>query len=141
MRCSGSGGSVPRALIRWIFLIISHHGMHWLSQTGSQCSSFYTAGERTHSQVDCKKNQGHCHKGCPSPRSHTSAGLCYVPYAFKSEQCCTCHLHCKGVLVYVLKVYHKFYSPFPHFFFFLRKISPELTSAANPPLFAEEDWP
>ena len=25
------------------------------------------------------------------------------------------------------------------FFFFLRKISPELTSAANPPLFAEED--
>ena len=25
------------------------------------------------------------------------------------------------------------------FFFFLRKISPELT-AANPPLFAEEDW-
>ena len=27
-----------------------------------------------------------------------------------------------------------------NFFFFLRKISPELT-AANPPLFAEEDWP
>ena len=27
------------------------------------------------------------------------------------------------------------------FLFFLRKISPELTSAANPPLFAEEDWP
>ena len=26
-------------------------------------------------------------------------------------------------------------------FFFLRRISPELTSAANPPLFAEEDWP
>ncbi|WP_220492936.1 hypothetical protein, partial [Klebsiella pneumoniae] len=26
------------------------------------------------------------------------------------------------------------------FFFFLRKISPELTTA-NPPLFAEEDWP
>ena len=26
-------------------------------------------------------------------------------------------------------------------FIFLRKISPELTSAANPPLFAEEDWP
>ena len=26
-------------------------------------------------------------------------------------------------------------------FFSLRKISPELTSAANPPLFAEEDWP
>ena len=25
-------------------------------------------------------------------------------------------------------------------FFFLRKISPELTSAANPPLFAGEDW-
>ena len=28
-----------------------------------------------------------------------------------------------------------------NFFFFLRKISPELTSATNPPLFAEEDWP
>ena len=27
------------------------------------------------------------------------------------------------------------------FFFFLRKISPELTSAANPSLFHEEDWP
>ena len=26
-------------------------------------------------------------------------------------------------------------------FFFLRKISPELTSAANPPLCAEEAWP
>ena len=26
-------------------------------------------------------------------------------------------------------------------FIFLRKISPELTSAANPPLLAEEDWP
>ena len=25
-------------------------------------------------------------------------------------------------------------------FFFLRKISPELTSTANPPLFAKEDW-
>ena len=25
--------------------------------------------------------------------------------------------------------------------FFLRKISPELTSTAYPPLFAEEDWP
>ena len=29
---------------------------------------------------------------------------------------------------------------FLSFFFFFRKISPELT-AANPPLFAEEDWP
>ena len=28
-----------------------------------------------------------------------------------------------------------------YFLFFLRKISSELTSAANPPLFAEEDWP
>ena len=28
-----------------------------------------------------------------------------------------------------------------NFFFFLRKISPELTPVANPPLFAEEDWP
>ena len=27
------------------------------------------------------------------------------------------------------------------FFCFLRQISPKLTSAANPPLFAEEDWP
>ena len=27
------------------------------------------------------------------------------------------------------------------FVFFFRKISPELTSAANPPLFAEEGWP
>ena len=28
-----------------------------------------------------------------------------------------------------------------HHGFFLRKINPELTSATNPPLFAEEDWP
>ena len=27
------------------------------------------------------------------------------------------------------------------FIYFLRKISPELISATNPPLFAEEDWP
>ena len=27
------------------------------------------------------------------------------------------------------------------FFSFLWKISPKLTSATNPPLFAEEDWP
>ena len=27
------------------------------------------------------------------------------------------------------------------FFFFLRKISPDLISATNPPHFAEEDWP
>ena len=27
-----------------------------------------------------------------------------------------------------------------YLFTFLRKISPELTSNANPPLFAEEDW-
>ena len=27
------------------------------------------------------------------------------------------------------------------FWIFLRKISPELTSTTNPPLFAEEDWP
>ena len=31
--------------------------------------------------------------------------------------------------------------PFYFLFHFLRKISPELRSAANPPLFAEEDWP
>ena len=30
---------------------------------------------------------------------------------------------------------------FVSLFLILRKISPELTSAANPPLFAEEDWP
>ena len=28
-----------------------------------------------------------------------------------------------------------------HLLLFLRKINPELTSAANPPLFSEEDWP
>ena len=31
--------------------------------------------------------------------------------------------------------------PLISFFFFLRTIRSELTSAANPPLFAEEDWP
>ena len=30
---------------------------------------------------------------------------------------------------------------FLFFVFLVRKISPELTSAANPPLFAEEAWP
>ena len=30
---------------------------------------------------------------------------------------------------------------FIFFFYFLRKISHELTSATNRPLFAEEDWP
>ena len=31
-------------------------------------------------------------------------------------------------------------SPLQFFFFFFWKISPELTSVANPPFFAEEDW-
>ena len=38
----------------------------------------------------------------------------------KKESCCCCH-HC--------------------LLFVLRKISPELTSTANPPLFAEKEWP
>ena len=33
------------------------------------------------------------------------------------------------------------YAGFDAAFFFLRKLSPELTAAASPPLFAEEDWP
>ena len=38
---------------------------------------------------------------------------------------------------------HNTVIPFFFFFFlfFLRKISPELISPTNPPLFAEEDWP
>ena len=44
--------------------------------------------------------------------SSKRASWCRIPYVFLL--CCCC---------------------------FLRKISPELTSAANPPLLAEEDWP
>ena len=33
------------------------------------------------------------------------------------------------------------FGSFIYLFIYLRKISPELTSAANPPFFAEEDWP
>ena len=36
---------------------------------------------------------------------------------------------------------HLLYSDQYVVFFFLRKINPELASAANPSLFAEEDWP
>ena len=36
-------------------------------------------------------------------------------------------------------IFHK-ETRFYLFFLFLRKISPKLTSTANPPLFAEEDW-
>ena len=36
---------------------------------------------------------------------------------------------------------HLLTNAFFFFFFLLKKISPELTSTANPPLFAEEDWP
>ena len=39
-----------------------------------------------------------------------------------------------------LEVSRGFVFLFSFFFFFVRKISPELT-AASPPLFAEEDWP
>ena len=35
---------------------------------------------------------------------------------------------------------HQFFKNFLFIYIFWRKISPELTSAANPPLFAEEDW-
>ena len=45
------------------------------------------------------------------------------------------HFHA-CVLLLILTLALKIYL----FFFFLRKISPELTTA-NPPLFAEEDWP
>ena len=46
-----------------------------------------------------------------------------------SRQCCKTGKH-----------YEIFTSELEEFFFLLRKISPELTTA-NPPLFAEEDWP
>ena len=45
-----------------------------------------------------------------------------------------CFLLCSPLSLNFLQLYSLFY------FFFLRKIIPELT-AANPPLFAEEDWP
>ena len=48
-----------------------------------------------------------------------------------------------GDLMWFLTSYcgqHKARESFFSFFFFW-KISPELTSAANPPLFTEEDWP
>ena len=49
---------------------------------------------------------------------------------------------CEGDLIYLmLSVYLVSTHFFFKFFFFLRKISTELTSAANPPLFAEKDWP
>ena len=57
----------------------------------------------------------------------------------------------KERFIALLYVNHKKYCAFHNFFpfllfgvfvfFFLRKITLELTSAANPPLFAEEDWP
>ena len=46
------------------------------------------------------------------------------------EECCT---------AVQLWVPHLFFYPIS--IFFLRKINPELTSAANLPFFAEEDWP
>ena len=51
-------------------------------------------------------------------------------------------LHCAHILFFYSFNFYLFISNyFFVFFFFLRKISPELTSAANPPLFAEEDCP
>ena len=47
-----------------------------------------------------------------------------------------------GFRIYFINMADRTYWAFLRpIFFSLRKISPELTSAANPPLFAEEDWP
>ena len=43
--------------------------------------------------------------------------------------------------VYILIKVTELYIQIVCIFSFLRKISPELTSATNPPLFPEEDWP
>ena len=56
---------------------------------------------------------------CPSPPLCTPArvsGLCTMGQKILAAVCAQVH-------------------------FFLRKISPELTSATKPPLFPEEDWP
>ena len=49
----------------------------------------------------------------------------HATFPFDLENCIPC---LKNILLYYLFIY-------------LRKISPELTSAAKPPLFPEEDWP
>ena len=65
---------------------------------------------------------------------------------WSSIQCLFPPLYCKfqydrtmsGVFFFFSLLYLQFWHKKN---FFLRKISPELTSATNPPLFAEEDWP
>ena len=60
------------------------------------------------------------------------------------------HIHTQTVssfhyLLFILLLLPAFFEFFCYLFsklfFFLRKINPEVTSTANPPLFAEEDWP
>ena len=72
---------------------------------------------------------------CNGLKSISLAQYC-ICYRLETSHVHIVHIH--RVLVYYVEVYNK--NSFL-FFLFLRKISPELTSAANPPLFAEEDWP
>ena len=63
---------------------------------------------------------------------------------------CLCAIHISSLVKYLLKSLTWFFYLVVYFlivalvfclFVCLKKISPELTSAANLPLFAEEDWP
>ena len=56
----------------------------------------------------------------------------------------SCKLKCTGLMSigkFSLKKVPRSYCFVVQLFCFLRKISPELTSAANTALFAEEEWP
>ena len=57
-----------------------------------------------------------------------------VIYTLNIPHHCACYHHCEMSGIHLL-----FFYSFS--FIFLMKINPKLTSATNPPLFAEEDWP
>ena len=75
---------------------------------------------------------------CLETGTGQSAGLLDMPCILISVvvTCVCACVHSSTLTIYALYGLGVIYN-----FFFLRKISPELTSAANPPLFAEEDWP
>ena len=63
--------------------------------------------------------------------------VCYL-----TSVCTTCFWNewMKFIYIYLL-CNNQYLALWMSLFVFLRKISPELTSASNPPLFVEEDWP
>ena len=84
-------------------------------------------------------SQGTCRQAEASAQREGSEGRREITKRRTSNVCTSC-LCMTSAGTYVHVIYLLLFL-FLFFLFFWRKIGPDLTSAANPPLFAEGDWP